>query len=254
MARIPEDTLQAIRDRVDLVDLIGRHVHLKKSGRNFVGLCPFHTEKTPSFNVNIEKQIYHCFGCGEGGNAITFLMQHENLTFPEAARTLARELGIEVPERETSGEEGIGEKLRAANQVAQGLYAEALTRPQAEAARDYLARRGLGAEEIERFGIGFAPGSGRALLGRLEREKIPASLGAKAGLLGKSEQGDRHYDMLRGRITFPIQDARGPLLLKPLAKPTLVKPCLLCKLVAGAGTDFADRPVQAHVVAQKDQR
>jgi len=194
------------------VDLIGRHVNLKKSGRNFVGLCPFHSEKTPSFNVNVERQIFHCFGCGEGGNAITFLMKHENLTFPESARALARELGIEVPERETSGEAGLGEKLRAANQVAQALYAEALTRPQAEAARDYLARRGLGSEEIERFGIGFAPGSGRALLGRLEREKIPASLGTRAGLLGKSEHGDRHYDMLRGRITFPIQDARGQVL------------------------------------------
>jgi DNA primase len=212
VARIPEETLQAIRDRVDLVDLIGRHVHLKKSGRNFVGLCPFHSEKTPSFNVNVERQIFHCFGCGEGGNAITFLIKHENLTFPEAARTLARELGIPVPEREAAGETGVGEKLRAANQVAQSLYAEALGRPQAEAARDYLARRGLGPEEIERFGIGFAPGSGRALLGRLEREKIPASLGAKAGLLGKSEHGDRHYDMLRGRITFPIQDARGQVL------------------------------------------
>lgn len=142
MARIPEETLQAIRDRVDLVDLIGRHVHLKKAGRNFVGLCPFHSEKTPSFNVNVERQIYHCFGCGEGGNAITFLMQHENLTFPEAARTLARELGIEVPEHEAPGEAGLTERLRAANELAQDLYAEALARPQAEAAREYLARRG----------------------------------------------------------------------------------------------------------------
>jgi len=209
VARIPEDTLQAIRDRVDLVDLIGRHVHLKKSGRNFVGLCPFHTEKSPSFNVNIEKQIYHCFGCGEGGNAITFLMQHENLTFPEAARTLARDLGIEIPENEAPGEAGLSERLRAANQVAQDLYAEALGKPQAEPAREYLARRGLGQEEIDLFGIGFAPASGRALLGRLEREKIPLSLGEQAGLVGQRE---RYFDMLRGRVTFPIQDARGQVL------------------------------------------
>ena len=209
MARIPEETLHAIRDRVDLVDLIGRHVQLKKSGRNFVGLCPFHSEKTPSFNVNVERQIFHCFGCGEGGNAISFLMKHENLTFPEAARTLARELGIEIPENESSGEVGLGERLRAANQMAQALYAEAIARPQAEAARAYLARRGLGAEEIERFGIGFAPASGRALLGRLEREGVSTSLGEKAGLLGRR---DRLFDMLRGRITFPIQDARGQVL------------------------------------------
>jgi len=209
VARIPEETLHTIRDRVDLVDLIGRHVQLKKSGRNFVGLCPFHSEKTPSFNVNVERQIFHCFGCGEGGNAITFLMKHENLTFPEAARTLARELGIEVPENEVSGEAGLGERLRGANLTAQALYAEAITRPQAEPAREYLARRGLGADEIERFGIGFAPASGRALLGRLEREGVPASLGQQAGLLGRR---DHHFDMLRGRITFPIQDARGQVL------------------------------------------
>lgn len=209
MARIPEETLQAIRDRVDLVDLIGRHVHLKKAGRNFVGLCPFHSEKTPSFNVNVERQIYHCFGCGEGGNAITFLMQHENLTFPEAARTLARELGIEIPEHETPGEAGLSERLRSANQVAQDLYVRALADAQAEPAREYLARRGLGREEIERFGIGFAPASGRALLARLEREKIPAALGEKAGLIGRR---DRPFDMLRGRVTFPIQDARGQVL------------------------------------------
>jgi len=209
VARIPEETLQAIRDRVDLVDLIGRHVHLKKAGRNFVGLCPFHQEKTPSFHVNVEKQIFHCFGCGEGGNGISFLMKHENLTFPEAARAIARQLGIEVPERESAGEAGLTERLRAANQVAQDLYRECLAQPQAEGARDYLARRGLGAEEIARFGIGFAPASGRALVAWLEREKIPAALGETAGLLGKRE---RHFDMLRGRVTFPIQDARGQVL------------------------------------------
>ncbi len=210
MARIPEETLQAIRDRVDLVELIGRHVSLKKSGRNFSGLCPFHDEKTPSFNVNVERQIFHCFGCGEGGNAITFLMMHENLTFPEAVRTLARELGIEIPEHAAPGEAGLSEKLRGANQTAQALYAEALRAPEAEAARAYLAKRGIGPEEIARFGIGFAPASGRALLGRLEREKIPAAIGQQAGLIGNRE--GRSYDMLRGRITFPIQDARGQVL------------------------------------------
>ncbi|NNL67251.1 MAG: DNA primase, partial [Myxococcales bacterium] len=211
MARIPEETLQAIRDRVDLVDLIGRHVNLKKSGRNFTGLCPFHQEKTPSFNVNVERQIFHCFGCGEGGNAISFLIKHENLTFPEAARTLARELGIEVPEHDaTPGASGLAERLRGANQLAQELYVEALAASQAEGARAYLAQRGIGPEEIASFGIGFAPASGRALLGRLEREKIPAEIGKQAGLLGARD--DRHFDMLRGRVTFPIQDARGQVL------------------------------------------
>ena len=209
MARIPEETLQAIRDRVDLVDLIGRHVPLKKAGRNFVGLCPFHQEKTPSFNVNVERQIFHCFGCGEGGNAISFLMKHENLTFPEAARTIARELGIEVPEREISGEAGLSERLRAANRIAQGFYREALATPQAEGARDYLARRGLGSDDVERFGIGFAPPGRKALLARLEREGVALAVGEKAGLLA---QKNGYFDFLSFRITFPICDARGQVL------------------------------------------
>jgi len=209
VARIPEETLQAIRDRVDLVDLVGRHVNLKKSGRNFVGLCPFHDEKTPSFHVHVDRQIYHCFGCGEGGNAISFLIQHENLTFPEAARALAREVGIEIPEHAESGEPGLSERLRAANQIAQDLYREALASPEAAPARDYLARRGLEPADLDRFGVGFAPRSGRALLAALERRGVPVALGEKAGLLGRRE---RVFDMLRGRITFPIQDARGQVL------------------------------------------
>ena len=98
MGRIPEDIIQRIRDRVDMVDLVGRFVTLKKNGRNFVGLCPFHDEKTPSFNVTPERQSFHCFGCDEGGNPFTFLMKIENLSFPEAVRVLGREVGVEVPE------------------------------------------------------------------------------------------------------------------------------------------------------------
>ncbi|MCH2186501.1 CHC2 zinc finger domain-containing protein, partial [Myxococcota bacterium] len=97
MGRIPEDTIQEVRDRADIVALIGRYVELKQSGRNWKGRCPFHEEKTPSFNVNPDRGIFHCFGCQKGGNAITFLVEFENLTFPEAVRSLASDLGIEVP-------------------------------------------------------------------------------------------------------------------------------------------------------------
>jgi DNA primase len=207
MSRIPEETIQAIRDRVDVVDLIGRYVTLKKAGRSFKGLCPFHQEKTASFTVNPERGIFHCFGCGESGNAIAFLMRHENLTFPEAARVLAAECGIEIP-LTGGGEPGVAERILKANGVAQQLYREALMASGGEPARAYLERRGLGRELAERFGVGFAPDRWDAVTNALARQRIPASVGEKAGLLKERERGG-HYDLLRGRITFPIQDVRG---------------------------------------------
>jgi len=206
MSRIPEETIQAIRDRVDVVDLIGRYVTLKKAGRSFKGLCPFHQEKTASFTVNPERGIFHCFGCGESGNAISFLMRHENLTFPEAVRVLGAECGIEIPLTD-GGEPGIAERILRANAVAQELYREALMASQGAPARAYLERRGLGTEMAERFGIGFAPDRWDAVTNALARSGIPASIGEKAGLLKERERGG-HYDLLRGRITFPIQDVR----------------------------------------------
>jgi len=207
MGRIPEETIQAIRDRVDVVDLIGRYVTLKKAGRSFKGLCPFHQEKTASFTVNPERGIFHCFGCGESGNAITFLMRHENLTFPEAARVLAAECGIEIPQTD-GGEPGVAERILRANGVAQELYREALMASQGELARAYLEGRGVGLEIAERFGVGFAPDRWDAVTNALARSRIPAAVGEKAGLLKERERGG-HYDLLRGRITFPIQDVRG---------------------------------------------
>jgi len=207
MGRIPEETIQAIRDHVEVVDLIGRYVTLKKAGRSFKGLCPFHQEKTASFTVNPERGIFHCFGCGESGNAISFLMRHENLTFPEAARTLAAEHGIEIP-RTDDIEPGVVERVFAANDVAQKLYRAMLTGSEGAGARAYLEGRGLNLELAEHFGIGFVPDRWDAVVSALARSRIPASAGEKAGLLKERERGG-HYDLLRGRITFPIQDARG---------------------------------------------
>ena len=128
MGLIPEATIQEIRDRADIVGTINRYVELKPAGRNWKGLCPFHQEKTPSFNVNMDRQIFHCFGCGEGGNVITFLVKHENLTFPEAVRTLAAELGIEVPETDRR-DRGESEKLFAALEEASRCFQEQLALP-----------------------------------------------------------------------------------------------------------------------------
>lgn len=210
MGRIPDETIQAIRDRVDLVELVGRFVALKPAGRNHKGLCPFHDEKTPSFNVNADRQIFHCFGCGTGGNAFTFLMRHENLTFPEAARELGRTVGVEV--REDGGPEaGLSERLGQANDAAQAFFREELASPRGAAARRYLAERGLDAQTLDAFGIGFAPERWDGLVEGLRRARIPADLAARAGLLAERESGG-HYDRLRGRVTFPIRDARGRVL------------------------------------------
>jgi DNA primase len=211
MGRIPDETIQAIRDRIDLVELIGRYVSLKQSGRNHKGLCPFHEEKTPSFNVNADRQIYHCFGCGEGGNAFGFLMQKENLTFPEAARELAREAGIEI--RDSDPEvTSQAERLRAAGEVAQAFYRAQLASPAGAGARRYLEERGLDAAIIEYFGVGFAPDRWDGLADELRRREISGQIGAQAGLLAERRQGPGHYDRLRGRVVFPIRDARGRIL------------------------------------------
>jgi DNA primase len=210
MGRIPDETIQAIRDRVDLVELIGRYVALRPAGRSHKGLCPFHDERTPSFNVNAERQIFHCFGCGVGGNAFTFLMRQENLTFPEAARELAREVGIEIREDDPT-EAGLSERIRAANELAQSFYRGELSSPRAAAAREYLARRGVDAATAERFGIGFAPDRWDGLVDRLRRANVPGELAARAGLLAERARGG-HYDRLRNRVTFPIRDARGRIL------------------------------------------
>ncbi|HET6303434.1 MAG TPA: DNA primase [Myxococcota bacterium] len=207
MGRIPDATIETIRDRIDVVELVGRHVALRKAGRNYKGLCPFHDEKTPSFSVNPDRGIFHCFGCGAGGNVFAFLMRHENLTFPEAARALARECGVEIPES-SGADAGEGERLVAANQVAQRLYRAALAGPEGDAARAYLAKRGLDAAACERFGLGFAPDRWDAVAQALAAARIPAQVGERAGLLAPRESGG-HYDRLRGRVSFPIQDARG---------------------------------------------
>jgi DNA primase len=207
LGRIPDEIIQQVRDRVDLAELVGRTVSLKRAGRSYKGLCPFHDEKTPSFNVNPDRGSYYCFGCQEGGDVFSFLMKVENLTFAEAARSLARDCGIEIPETHTTGG-GLVERLFAANEVAQTAYRAAFTEP-GNAALSYLAARGLSDEDAARFEIGFAPDRWDTVARALEAERIPAEVGEKAGLLAPRQRGDGCYDRLRGRLTFPIRDARG---------------------------------------------
>ena len=181
MSRIADEIIQEVRDRVDIVELIGRHLTLKKSGRNHVGLCPFHSEKTPSFNVNSDRQSYYCFGCNEGGTAFTFLMHVENLTFPEAVRALARECGIEVPESNGGGRSNTGMLYRA-NEVAQARYRKALQAPGSPALA-YLEKRGFAADVIEKFQLGYAPDSWDAVTNALRDAGISPEIGTQVGLL-----------------------------------------------------------------------
>ncbi|MGY8803347.1 MAG: DNA primase [bacterium] len=214
MGRIPEETIQAIRDRIDIVALIGRYVDLKKAGRNHKGRCPFHEEKTPSFKVNRDRQIFHCFCCQVGGNAMKFLMLYENLSFPEAVRTLASECGVEVPETD-SGDRGVSEQLFSANQHAQSFHRRELSAAGGSGALAYLRDRGIDDEAIETFGIGYAPDSWDELAGVLKRAGVSEQHGIESGLLiereskpGQKSGGRNSYARLRGRVVFPIRDVR----------------------------------------------
>lgn len=217
MGRIPEETIAAIRDRVDIVSLIGRYVDLKKAGRNYKGRCPFHEEKTPSFNVNPERQIFHCFGCQVGGNAMNFLMQYENLSFPEVVRTLGRECGIEVPENDRGDNVNSSEPLFSANQRAQQFYRSSLESDDGAVAVAYLADRGFDSEAIAQFGIGYAPNSWDDLGNDLAHGDVREADAITAGLLieregkggsGGGSQRRGSYARLRGRVVFPICDVR----------------------------------------------
>jgi DNA primase len=209
LSRIPEATIHEIRSRADIVALVSRYVELKQAGRNWKGLCPFHNEKTPSFNVNPDREIFHCFGCQAGGDVISFLMQHEGLTFPEAARSLAAELGIEIAEERDSGEAGLASRLYEANALAQELYREALGEAESKSAREYLVARGFDGQSAESFGIGFAPARWDAVTDRLRARRIPPEVGVQAGLISQRKSKSGYYDRLRGRVTFAIRDVRG---------------------------------------------
>jgi len=208
---IPEDKIAEIRHAADIVDVIAETVLLKKSGKNFSGLCPFHAEKTPSFTVSPEKQIFHCFGCGAGGNVFSFIMKRDGIGFADAVRRLAERSGVEIPERPVSprAKRQMSEQasLLEVNRLAADYFRQALRQqPAGQAAMDYLTRRGVTHETIEKFELGYAPKGWDHLLRHITRKKFSPALLEKAGLAIPRREGTGFYDRFRDRIIFPILD------------------------------------------------
>ncbi len=208
---IPEDKILEIKNAADIVEMVSEVVHLKKAGKNFVGLCPFHTEKTPSFTVSPEKQIFYCFGCGAGGNIFSFLMKNDGLAFPEAARSLARRYGIDIPRRSLTPEQkkrmGERESLLKINRQAMDFFSRALRRgASGRTAMAYLHKRGLSSEIIARFNIGYAPKGWDHLLNFFSKKGVPLARVERSGLILPKKDGRGYYDRFRERIIFPIID------------------------------------------------
>ena len=216
---IPTGFLQDLLSRVDIADLVGRHVELKKTGANLMGLCPFHGEKSPSFSVSPSKQFYYCFGCGASGDAIRFLTEHTGLSFPEAVRDLAQQVGMVVPEGELDPEEhGRAEAARVQRATLSEVLARAAAHYQAllkasPRAVDYLKRRGLSGAVAARFGLGYASEGWRGLASAFARYDDP--LLVESGLVivqGEDEATQKRYDRFRDRVMFPIRSVKGEVI------------------------------------------
>ena len=207
---IPERFLDELMARTDIVDLVGESVRLTKKGNSYWGCCPFHSEKTPSFHVVPDRQIYKCFGCGKGGGAINFVMEMENLSFRDAVEVLAKRAGMTMPEtsRQSAGARERREKLLEINKQAARAFHRWLYTPEGAGGLDYLRRRGLSIGTITRFGLGFAPNSWDALLGELSKQGYDKRDLLDAGLAVSNKDG-RIYDRFRNRVMFPIIDVRG---------------------------------------------
>ena len=223
---IPQTFIDDLLSRADIVDVVDKRVTLKKSGKNYTACCPFHKEKTPSFSVQPERQFYYCFGCGAGGNAIGFIMDFDQVDFPQAVESLARDNGMEVPREENAAaarRQSENSKLFDALDKAGNFYSQQLRRHgQRKSAVDYLKSRGLSGEIARDFGIGYAPPGWDNLLTAVAADKDEQALLFKAGMLiekearkpeGEDSGGEhntvRYYDRFRDRIIFPIRDSRG---------------------------------------------
>jgi DNA primase len=210
---IPENILEEILSRVDIVEVISAYIPLKRAGRNFKACCPFHQEKTPSFMVSPDRQIYHCFGCGESGNAFKFLMRYERMEFPEAAGTLAKKAGVILPEEQKQSPQTISllAQVFKANETSAAYYERNLQSLEGSQAKDYLLRRGLTEQSIRLFKVGFAVDRWDSLITHLRSKGIPLSVLEKAGLVLSKEAGG-YYDRFRNRIIFPIFDLKARVL------------------------------------------
>jgi len=212
---IPEDKIDEIKRRINIVDLVSGFVSLKQAGRSHIGLCPFHKEKTPSFTVSPDKQIFYCFGCGEGGNALAFVMKINGLTFPEAIRYLAKKTGVSLPDRPLSRQEKeqltLKERMLRLHALVSDYYLARLRGKESQKARLYLQNRDIGAEAVDTFQLGYAPEGWRFLRDHLEQKRVPLPLAEQSGLLVRNERGE-YYDRFRGRLIFPIADQAGQII------------------------------------------
>ena len=214
MGKIPENILNEIQDRCDIVEVISGYISLKPAGRNFKACCPFHHEKTPSFTVSPDKQIYHCFGCNSGGNVFNFLKEYEKIDFIDAVKMLAEKTGVKLPEYKSSRDQdsSIVSAIYSVNDVAANYYSDLLEKAGSSLeARRYITKRGLDASIIKKFRMGYADSSWNGLLDYLSGRGVNQDTILKAGLIVKGKDNS-HYDLFRNRIIFPICDVRGRVL------------------------------------------
>lgn len=221
MAGIPDEKLQELRDRIDIVDLVGHYVGLKRSGKNFSACCPFHSERTPSFYVNPERRSYKCFGCGVWGDGLEFVMRVEGKSFLEAARQLAQRYGVQLPaglkDTTSSAQQAERDEAYAITRAAAELYREILlTGEEGQLGRLYQERRGITADTAEAFQLGYAPAPAEAgwdrLTRHLQRKGLSLPLAEKLGLVARSERTDNFYDKFRGRLMFPVVQPGGAVI------------------------------------------
>ena len=212
---IPDEKIAEVRERAGIVEVISDYISLKKSGANFQGLCPFHGEKTPSFNVNPGRGIFHCFGCGVGGNAVTFVMKMEGISFPEAVKLLAKRVGVEIEERlptasEVRRKSEKEEQLKIISHAADYYHSRLqLNDPEGGAARSYLAGRGIGAEIFTPYRLGYASERWDGLANFLKQKGIPLEQVEKLGLIKRKSSGGGYFDLFRNRLMFTIADVHG---------------------------------------------
>ncbi len=213
MPGIPEEKIEEIRSSINIVHYITQFVNLKKTGQNYKGLCPFHTEKTPSFIVNPEKQIFKCFGCGKGGNIYTFIMDYEKHSFVDAVKKAADFAGISLPVTEQSAKEiNYFQKLYQINENACGFFEDILYKPKNEEQLNYFLRRNISEKTIKAFRLGYAPDSYDQLLGRLKNSVLDLQEAAKLGLIQEKEDKGKFYDKFRHRVMFPFQNVSGKII------------------------------------------
>lgn len=212
---IPEEKVREVAERLSIVEVVSDYVSLRRAGGNFLGLCPFHAEKTPSFNVNPAREIFHCFGCGAGGNAFSFIMRIEGVSFPEAVKLLARKSGIEIEERQLTPSERKSQdehvQFLRINDLTTSYYRSVLLNGQeGESARQYLAKRSVGLDISEAYRLGFAPDRRDGLVKHLKNNGVELDSAVKLGVVRKSDTG--WYDLFRNRLIFPIRDGRGQVI------------------------------------------